>query len=170
MIPGLLIFALLVVVIIICWEKHELYEEYRYPNEEFFGKELYSEILYGCSEYESKIGNEILDKAIQVADYKGTEEKAEKEIGDVGALRRYYYFVFYNWKDPSQYKVISQEMNFKFITCKVTGDGGHVWVVYTRIMRDENGKVTGGSANILCLWYIEKQEDEWRVVEIWEAP
>ena len=45
-----------------------------------------------------------------------------------------------------------------------------MWVVYTRIMRDENGKVTGGSANILCLWYIEKQEDEWRVVEIWETP
>ena len=43
------------------------------------GKELYSEILHECSEYESEIGKEVLDKAMQVAEYTGTEE-AEDEI------------------------------------------------------------------------------------------
>lgn len=87
---GLIILAL-VIIAILCWQKKALYDEYRYPNEDFYGKELYSEICYDCSAYEAEIGNALVDKAIEVAKYTGTEE-AEKEIGDVGALSRFYYY------------------------------------------------------------------------------
>ena len=163
MITGLLIIALLAVAIIICWKKHELYEKYRYPNEEFYGKELYYEILYGCSEYESKIGKEILDTAIQVAEYTGTKEDAENEIGDVGALSKYFYF--------DAKRAVAQEASFRFITCKITGNEGHVWVETTILRFDENGKNAGeGGRDMLSLWYIEKQGKEWNVVEIWATP
>lgn len=163
LIPGLLIFVLLVVVIIIFWKKHELYEKYRIPNEEVYGKELYSEILYACSEYESKIGKGVLDKAVQVAEYKGTKEGAENEIGDVGALSRYYYF--------DTKRAVAQETSFQFITCKITGNEGHVWVGTTILRFDENGEnAGGGGSDMLSLWYIENRDGEWHVVKVFDTP
>ena len=144
------------------YKKYKLYEEYRYPHEEFYGKELYSEIGYKCSDYESEIGHLILDKAIEVAEYTGTEQDAEQELGDVGPLSTYYYYV--------HKKTVTQKVTFQFITCKITGNEGHLWVVYTHVRYDENGERVNSSLNILSLWYIEKKENEWHVTEIHEAP
>lgn len=49
-----------------------IYKKYQYPNEDVYGKELYSEIDYDCSEEESKIGEVIVARAFQVAEYTGT--------------------------------------------------------------------------------------------------
>ena len=139
-----------------------LYEEYRYPNEEFYGKELYSEIDYECSDYESKVGNEIANRGLEVLQYSGTEQDAETEMGNVGALGQYYCFHTKN--------AVLQKGTLKFITCKTVGNEGHVWVVYTCGKYDENGSLVNGSSDILSLWHIEKQGDEWFVVRIQEAP
>lgn len=148
------------------WKKYQLYEKYRYPNEDFFGKELYAEITYKCSDQEREVGNTIVNKAIKVAKYTGIEKNVD-ETSDVGALSQYYY---YNRKLPAEYETVFQEMEFQFITCKVTQDRGHVWVVYTRRMRDEDKNLIAGSWDILSLWEIEKQNGEWSVVKISEAP
>ena len=141
----------------------ELYEHYRYPNEDFFGKTLYSEIDYECSADEAKVADMILDRALQVAEYTGTQQEAEVRLGDVGALSRYYYF--------DKKAAVTQEAHFKFITCMLTEDKGHIWVASTILRYDDNGEyVPGGGRDILTLWYIEYQEHEWQVVQVKEAP
>lgn len=139
-----------------------LYKEYQYPNEDFFGKELYSEIDYKCTEEESRVGSLIMNKAVSVSDYSGKEEDAESTLGDVGELSRYYY---YNRQDAA-----SQEVTLEFITCKITENTGHVWVVTKQTYYDFDGKMLGGSNNILTLWSIENKEGEWCVVQVKEAP
>lgn len=139
-----------------------LYEEYRYPNEEFYGKELYSEIDHKCSDHESEVGNVIVNKGLEVLQYTGTESDAETEMGDVGALSRYYRFQTSN--------TVSQEGTFQFITCKLSGDEGHVWVACTCKGYDENGNQVAGFSDVLSLWYIENREGEWYVVRVQEAP
>jgi hypothetical protein len=162
----LLFFALAVIVILRYKGKNhmsELYEKYQYPNEDFYGKDLYSEIDYECSDSETEVGNMIVDKAFEVANYTGTEQDSETEMGDVGALSRYYYF---DTKDAH-----TQEADFQFITCKITGNEGHIWVGATILRYDENGKNAGGGGrDMLSLWYIEYQENEWYVVKVLDTP
>ena len=45
----------------------DLYLEYQYPEEEFFGKELYSEIDHQSSPEELEFGKGILDKINQIS-------------------------------------------------------------------------------------------------------
>lgn len=162
---GILLFFLLITGILMYLKKSRisgLYEKYRYPNEEFYGKELYSEIDDNCSDYELEIGNEIVLKGYKVLKYSGTEHDSESEIGDVGALSRYFYF---NTKN-----VASQRGSFQLITCKISGNYGHVWVAYTCERYDENGTLLNASDDVLTLWYIENQGDKWEVVKVLEAP
>lgn len=112
-----------------------LYDKYKYPNKDFFGDELYSEIEYKASKSELEIGNQIVEKGKYT--YEGTE---------------------------------SQKADISLITCIISGDKGHVWVVYSVERYDSHGNITNASKNVLSLWYIEKYEDDWKVVEIKEAP
>ena len=144
-------------------KKTELYYRYQYPNEEFYGEELYSEIEYNCTEYELDVGNIVLDKANDVAEYTGTYKDAEMELGDVGALRRYYYF---ESKDA-----VEQYADFQLITCKIIGNEGHVWVSSTIIRYDKDGKNAGGGGrDMLSLWNIELRDDEWYVTQVRNTP
>lgn len=141
----------------------DLYEHYQYPNEAFYGQTLYSEIDYECTAYEADVALTILNRAHLVAEYTGAAQDAEDQLGDVGALDKYYYF---DTKDA-----VTQEVNFKFITCKITDIGGHLWVATTMLRYDENGNRTpGGGRDILSLWYIKEENNEWHVVKTLESP
>lgn len=152
--------ALAIVIIIFC-RKYKLYEEYRYC-ESYFGKELYSEIIYTCSNYESEVGNMMVNKAAEVSAYLGGKEDIEDYIEDVGALNEYYYFHVKN--------AASQESIFQFVTCKISSNTGHVWVLSKSIWYDANGERVASVGEHPVLWYIERFGDEWQVVEIDEQP
>lgn len=159
----IIIIGLMIIVTAKNGRKFRLYNEYRYPNEEFYGKDLYSEIVYKCSAYESEIGNELLDRAMKISQYKGVKQQAEKELGDVGALSRYYYY--------STEGTTSQDVDLKFITCRINGNKGHVWSVGTVLHYDENGNNSGGGGReMLTLWNIEKNEEGWQVIKVTETP
>lgn len=141
----------------------ELYEHYQFPGEDFFGKTLYSEIDYEYSADEAEVANEILVRAIQVAEYTGTEQDSDTQMGDVGALSKYY---LYNSKDAA-----AQNVSFELITCKITDDKGHIWVASTISRYGEDGQYApGGGRDILTLWYIEHQDQEWKVMQVKECP
>lgn len=141
----------------------ELYEHYQFPGEDFFGKTLYSEIDYEYSADEAEVANEILSRAIQVAEYTGTEQDSDTQARDVGALSKYY---LYNSKDA-----VAQDVDFELITCKITDDKGHLWVASTISRYGEDGQyVPGGGRDILTLWYIEHHDQEWQVVQVKEGP
>ena len=139
----------------------KLYDKYKYPNKDFFGDELYSEIEHKASESELEIGNQIVEKGNKVFDFYGTLKESE-ELGNVGELNRYFYFAYEGAE--------SQNADLSFITCIISGDKGKVWVVYSVERFDSQGKIINASKNVLSLWYIEKYENDWNVVEIKEAP
>ena len=163
---GIIFLPFILIVLFIFFQNQsmsEIYKHYRYPNEDFYGKSLYSEIDHECSDYESEVAELILNRALQVAEYTGTAQDAESQLGDVRALSKYYYF---DTKDT-----VTQEASFEFITCKISDDGGHLWVASTISRYDKNGEhVPGEGRDILCLWYITKEKDEWHVVKTKESP
>ena len=141
-------------------QKSELYKKYQYPNEDYYGKELYSEIDYECSDYEREIGEMIVVRAMKVANYTGTEQDAKMEFGDVGALSRYYYF---QTKD-----VQSQKVDFHLITF-IKFKYYHMWVETTITQYDKDGKIVG-EEQMLSLWYLTYLDDEWDVVAAFDTP
>ena len=167
MIVLLFIVVTIVIIVVLRYKaqngKSELYTKYQYPNEDYYGKELYSEIDYQCSDYEAEIGETLVERAIDIASYTGDETQSVNEMGEVGAFSHYYL---------SSYRkdAVSQKLSLQFITCRITGDEGRVWVVETRVIYNENGEKINVDSNILTLWYMEKQENEWQVVRIVECP
>lgn len=109
---------------------------------------MYSEIDDKCSEYELEIDNMVIDRATEVSDYIDIMENAESELGDVGALSRYYYFNSEN--------AVMQDVNFQIVTSKINLDKGHVWVVYNLVRYDKEGEQINSCSDILTLWNIEK--------------
>ncbi len=165
LISGVSFLIIILAMILIYYKQNcvsDIYKEYQYPNEDFFGKELYSEIDYKCSEYELEIANMVIDRAKEVSDYIDIMENAESKLGDVGALSRYYYFNSEN--------AVMQDVDFQIVTCKINSDEGHVWVVYNLVRYDKEGEPINSCSDILTLWNIEKYGDEWRVVQVREAP
>lgn len=129
--------------------------------EEYYGKELSAEVNYQCTEQEAKIGNMMVAKALAVAQYTGKKQGAIRKLGVVGALLdKYYYF---NTVDEQ-----TKAVDFQFITCKINGIEGHVWVEIKMRSHDEN--VGDEEKNMISLWYLEYRIDEWYVVKILDTP
>ncbi len=156
-----LVLAVLVSITMVAVKKILLYKQYQYPNESFFGKELYSEITHTSSSYEKEIGMMIKTKIEEIAGCQGTEEDIPN-MEDTDALEDFYYFTV---KDAK-----TQEIKLKLITCIINGNEGHVWLDYSLVRYGENGKIVNSSNDILLLCYIEKQWGEWKVVQTKEAP
>ena len=144
-----------------CSSESKLYTKYKYPNEEFYGKELYSEIDNQSGEDELKVGHDVVSQADAVFHYLGKEAEADKTVGE---LVTYYYFSGYS----DTRKVYA---NVKLITCKKVDSQYHVWAVYSIERYDKNDELVNGSSDILTLWICEKDKSgNVKVVDISEAP
>ena len=139
----------------------ELYKRHKVPYEEILGKESYSEIDYKCTDYESEVGNMLIEKVRAVAEYTGKKEDAEY-VEEIGELNKFYYFHYAG--------AVTQDVTLTFITCKIEGDNGRVWVEYSRKCYDENGQVCNSCSRWLMIWYIEKVDDVWTIVSNKEVP
>lgn len=144
-----------------CHKESDNYRKFQYPNEDFFGKEVYSEIDYKANEEELEIGQTVVDQATKVFNYLGAEEEADQTVG---ALTRYYYFSYH----PDTKTV---DANVELITCKKVDGQYHVWAVYTVERYDEHNQVTNGSAGILTLWTCQVDDNgNVKVIDVKEAP
>jgi hypothetical protein len=47
---------------------------------------------------------------------------------------------------------------------------GYIWVFYTYIAYDEDGRILSGSSRIPSKWKIERIDGAWEIVEIYEDP
>lgn len=137
--------------------KHtEIYDKYKFC-EEFFGEKLYAELDYISTESEKQVGEEITEKMEYVLEYIGDEETADTEVG---ALKRYYWFPYYDKPALCSCKV-------KLMTTKLEREKGHVWVEYSVNRYDENGDLMQSGSSITLL-YIEKENGRWKVTDIEE--
>ena len=129
-------------------------------NEAYFGEELYAELQHSMTEEEKTVGDEVVRKMQSVLEYIGPEAEADP---DVGALSRYYWFPYY--EQPAK-----AEASSALAVCVKQGTGYHVWVGYTQVRYDKDGKETNGSWNCLALLTVSVNNDGWTVTKVQEAP
>ena len=154
----IVLIALLVSVLCGCAKgESALYKQYQYPNEEYFGKEVYRQIDSPCTEEKRKDVAQVLSAAEYVFRYTGDAAHSDKSVG---ALKSYYRFS----------EAASVDFSVKLITTKNDGRSGYMWVVYSANGFDRNGNLIYGSSNILAKWDIQKKSGQWVVVKIDEAP
>lgn len=161
----LLVITIICIISIVVYKcvffETDLYKKYKYPNEEFFGKEVYSRIDHKATQSERSVGMEMFDKVRLVSEYTGTEEDADY-VEEIGELNDFYYF--------TRVGAASQKVDLTFITCELDDENGMIWVEYDRRYFDEKGEFIGGSSDVLMLWSIEKIDGKWMVVNSSEAP
>jgi hypothetical protein len=133
---------------------------YKYPNEEHFGKEVYSEIERKCTAQEKEDIAQVLTVAKYVFNYTGSQANADK---NVGALDNYYHFY-------EEFEATSVKYKIKLVTTWNNGETGYIWVVYSVEGFDKNGNGVYGSWDVLSRWEIEMKNNRWEVVQIDEAP
>lgn len=150
------IIILVVVVGIVVINNHEsaLYKKYKYPNEDFFGKKLYSEIDYGCTAEEKKIGENIVNGAYE---YVMTENKDIKGS----------YEMLFGWYFKDGYKI--NDLKINLITSKIDENIGHIWVDVFISAESQDGKIKPRSRG-LELWIVEKKDNDWVITGSKSAP
>lgn len=133
--------------------------EFHY-NVKSFGEDTYGEIF---ALQDSKDNAEpILELGEEAFSFMGAKEEAEERFG---LLSRY---------SVTDNKAASQECSLDYIISKVDEKSGYVWVAYTRSILDSEGQLLSSSGTedqrILARWSVEKQNDQWVVTRIQEAP
>jgi len=140
---------------------HPLYQQYKYPNEHFFGKQVYSEILYEYTDEEKSVGDAILETARAIFSHLGGKDRANDTVG---ALFRYYF----------NEDMASEEHGLELVAVKLEGPAGWMWVAYHRRAFDSNGNLAYGSGSqqhkILARWELNQADNGWIVTKVSEAP
>ena len=142
-------------------ELHPLYLQYQYPNEQYFGADVYSEILYEYSEDERTAVNVIMETAEEIFSYVGPKVVTNRATE---ALERYY----------PHLDIASEEHVLELITVTLDEQSGVMWVAYSRQAFDNSGNLVYGAGGenekILARWELEQIDGIWIVVKINEAP
>ena len=90
-------------------------------------------------------GEIALEEVLDSPMYRHYYPKNEPELDKVD-LNIYRLFVWHNFSD------------------------GYIWVKYDEELMDSSGNILSGSWNVVSRWKIHKENGEWKVVEIKEAP
>lgn len=152
--------VLLTSALFLCSCKSNYYREYEVST---FGEKTYNEINEPCSAKDKAALQPVLELAEKAfSSFPDSEETAKKEFGEL-----YYYTNFY---DDSFEKPITEKHEINFITGKVNGNNGYIWLNYTRENFDAKGKTIMGDADINTRWTLKKKNGEWGVPETLEAP
>lgn len=159
--------ALIFFSIVIAKQIKEYDDYYRDANweEDFYGKETYAELKKACSAEDLEALQPVLDLAEEAFSCVDTDQDEAKER--FGKL--YIYTYYYNGSVCSEFHVLD------FITAKLDGDSGYMWIQYVKRGYDETGECITGSGGIgghevKSRWTLERIDNEWVVTGILEHP
>lgn len=156
---GLLCFALALLLLLgACGSK--TIDPDRDINEPYFGEELYAEVRHDMTREEKTVGEDVLRQMREVLEYTGAETDADT---NVGALSRYYWFPYHD--QPAK-----AETSAELVNCVKQDNGFHVWVLYSKSLYDQSGKLLTGCRDILTLLTAAPDGDGWTVIEAREHP
>ncbi len=127
-------------------------------EEDFYGRETYSELQIKCTAEDREAIQPVLNLADEAFSYLGDGDKYEL-FGKLGL------YSLNNYKD-----VVSEKHGIDFLTAKLDGGSGYLWVEYFHEGYDETGERTTGSWEIKSRWTLEKTDGEWIVSDILEHP
>lgn len=156
----LILAAILAIAFLIIGEN--LQQKYDYQayhwEEDFYGKETYAELDIECTAEDRIAVQPVLDFADEAFSY--LDGGDEHEL--FGELGRYSYN---NYRD-----VVSEEHNIDFLTAKLDGDSGYLWVNSWQTGYNAAGESITGSGKHKSRWSLEKSNGEWVVSDILEHP
>lgn len=133
------------------------YQAYQW-EEDFYGKETYAELQIECTAEDRIAVQPVLDYADEVFSYLGDGDKYEL-FGKLGI------YSYNNYSD-----VVSETHGIDFLTAKLNGDSGYLWIKYFQEGYDETGECTTGSWECKSRWSLKKTDGEWVVSDILEHP
>ena len=87
-----------------------------------------------------------------------TDEKAYEQFGELGYLC------------VTDEDAVAEKHKLWLVAARFSEDAGYVWAQYTSEAYDATGEVTSGSWKILTKWELEKQDGQWIVTNVNEAP
>lgn len=64
----------------------------------------------------------------------------------------------------------TSKLSIEMLTCIINGEEGHLWVGYSHNMYDSEGNLLSSSVVSKSLWYINKENETWKVTSIREHP
>lgn len=130
--------------------------------EQYFGKETYAERDEVCAPEDEAALQPVLKLAEEAFSFHGTEREASEQFG---VLARYSTFA----EAPEDEKTVSEEHELQFLTAKLDGDSGYMWVDYSQTGFNKEHEVTYGSGGE-ARWTLDRVNGEWVVTEVREAP
>ena len=133
------------------------YQAYHW-EEDFYGKETYAELQIECTAEDKEAIQPVLDFADEAFSYLGGGDKYDL-FGKLGV------YSYNNYKD-----VVSENHEIDFLTAKLDGDSGYLWVNSWQNGYDAAGEVTTGCGIHKSRWSLKKTDGEWVVADILEHP
>lgn len=130
--------------------------------EEYFGKETYAERGERCKPEDEAAVQPVLELAEEAFSFDGTEAEALERFG---VLARYSIQTQASEDD----KIVSEKHKIRFVTAKLDGDSGYMWVDYSQTGFNNQNEMNYGS-EAEARWALGRVNDEWVVTEVQEAP
>ena len=106
--------------------------------EQYFGKETYAERYEMCTPEDEAALQPVLKLAEEAFSFHGTESEASKRFG---VLARYSVFA----AAPEGERTVLEEHGLQFLTAKLDGDSGYIWVDYNQTGFNKEHEVTYAS-------------------------
>ena len=148
----------IILLVLLCIAAEEYDKKINISCEEVFFGEKLSELQIECTAEDREAIQPVLDFADEAFSYLGDSDKYEL----FGKLGRYCYN---NYSD-----VVSEKHGIDFLTAKLDGDSGYLWVNSWQNGYDASGEVTTGCGMHKSRWALEKLNGEWVVANVLEAP
>ena len=127
------------------------------PEKRHFGDEYY-EILYPTSLSSYITAIKILKTADDALSTITDDETAQKEFGELGDLC------------ITDDEAVGESHRMRLVAAHFWDSKGYVWVRYSSEAYDKDGEISSGSWKILARWELEKQDGQWIVKNVNEAP
>ena len=128
-----------------------------YDCKNYFDSE-YKQIVFPTSISDYITAQKVLKNADAALSTITTYENAYNQFGELGYLC------------VTDDDAVSQMHRLRLVAGHFSQDEGYVWVKYTSVAYDVDGAITSGSWDILAKWELEKQEGQWVVTNVNEAP
>lgn len=127
----------------------------------YYNKKEIGMLIYIGSPGDRKIGKCVVEMAD--AAFSDIHSTREANIDEYGLLARY--------ATEEDRGAVSEKHDLDMLSAHFEDDSGYIWMRYSNSAYDADGNMICGNADILSLWYLEKDDSgEWKVIDIKEHP
>ena len=143
-----------------------VYKIYEYRWDQAFTYEQKTMLAYIGTPNDRKIAADIINYA-SIYVFSDTSHTYEENLELYGELGRYP-FDSYRFDDTNERKAFYETHSLELLSAHIDENQGYMFVKYSQQAVGENNETISGSWDVISLWKIEKDNDNWKVVKIVE--